>query len=383
MNFMTPSIKVCEGNRHGRSLVDSAKHGILSPFGYQTLDSKQRVKSSIYCSIVMMALSNTKHYMTTQHDSIIHYPKYRSERTSFSLEEVKIVELTDTDVNYNSTCYVSVFEYKNQIELMFRNTKLGTYQTVWICINSSAPYHNICCEEVFGICKDVSSEVAIYYNEIQPVSNRSYIGIYGMESTIFDTISNSEWGERVPLYVMPSKNDPEPDKLKCNDEELQSCVYHFMERFCREFDSIANKLMYMAGDIISVSTEKTTFSEVADSITPNHISNTYCKITPYAQECSKNLNKRYVTNITQHIKLSDLYDTWFKHVLKKKHITGINTEFDGTLGEFCVNYTTDKVSKTIPGIGPVTVKAMDDTIRARTFDVMYLGMGPLLLRRDG
>lgn len=397
-NTHTPYCEVCEGNLHAKSLVDSRKEDIdmtLTPLGYLITSSKTSVENAIYSQIISLALSNTKSYMTTSVDPINHFfnnikvkdiPKH-----PFPFDEFRIVEYRDLDIdghfkrtiNYDSTCYVSFKCDTRGAEVMFRNVKTGVYQVIFIKTNADTP-HNIYDSDMFIPRSNNTkrSDVFIYYNEIQTGNMNNYIGNYLYESILFQNIPKSEWKYRYPLYkkneIINDTNDDilgisEHKKLICMDDDLETYVYRFMKRFCEEFDSLIKQLRYLVCDLEDVQP----FSTLVDRVSANDISKLYRNSIPLSAEHHKDLNKRYVINVTQNIKLSDLYETWFFHTLKKKHCETLDSMFDGTLGEFCTNYTVDKIVKHFPGIGKKTATYLNEEIRCRTDDIMYIGMDPL------
>lgn len=401
MSCMTPTAELCENNSHGISLVDKPKKlGAWTPMVGIAYESKNNIKAAIYKQLVNLALSNTRAEMTTEIDAIRHnrfcfdsaFKKKKLDFDPISFNEYKIIAHLDSkdlpSINYNSNCYVSFATHEHVIEIMFRNIKTGAYQIMFIPCTMTMAY-NITCWGPFGGSGELS-ELPIYYNELQNGTELNIMGHLGYISSLFKSIPETEWKERHPLYSLDFDNESnnsasedasdeickflKPSKeLTCFDDELEFYSYEFIHRFEREFCALKEQLKYLVYNV----DKDEEFSDIVSMTSANDIAKLYLNSVSLFHSRQDILNKKYVMNVTQHIKLSDLYDVWFSRSLKKKHCEGIDSVFNGTLGEFCIKYDIKKIIKTIPGIGKQTAEDIDRCINHFTYNIMSLGMDPL------
>lgn len=165
------------------------------------------------------------------------------------------------------------------------------------------------------------------------------------------------------------------DNCESNDPVLEHIINDFIESFIVIFGESLIRLENSLGSVYKDHNRHSkTLGECLYDMSPNELERFYYREKHlYAPYAMKN-NEKYVNLYLKDLPLSVFYQTWFNRILKPKHIEELEKVFNGTLLEFCKQYDVKRLYKDIKGLGSVTAKNVDESIKRYTENIMHLGM---------
>lgn len=321
-------------------------------FGFET---------SVIDSLIDIALEMTKSQITTSIDSISNFG---------GCTEYKMIYKKDNGYFAESPYYVSHDKHHMFTEVSFRNINNGLYQTIYI--GNSVEY-GFCIHTPF--VNQTFASAAIFYNEFPRVIYHDYeeefvncIYNYHVKNSLFENHKEMSKNKKYSVNLKPLFTHSDDCPFICNDEEFAGWIEFFIDTFFNNFNLLKKSLVANVSDPF----KQVDICDVIDDITANDIARLY---SPNINASNVHIylnDKSYVETYCSKIKLSDLYDTWFKDTLNKRNRDAINDVFDGTLGEFCKEYSIEKLEKCIKTIGNVKANEINKAIKRNTSNILCL-----------
>ncbi|MBR5297010.1 MAG: hypothetical protein IKU29_03970 [Parabacteroides sp.] len=344
---INPNLDVC-------NLFQSEIARAITPirFGFET---------SVIDSLIDTALEMTKCQITTSIDRILHFG---------GCTEYKMIYKKDDGYFAESPYYVSHDKNHMFTEISFRNINNNIYQTIYI--GNSVKY-GFCTYSPFG--KPTFSSAVIFYNEFPRVVYYDYEGRfmhciynYYVKNSLFETHKDISKNKKDAVNLTPLFTHSDECPFVCNDEEFAKWIEYFIDTFLNNFNALKNDLIANVSDPL----KQTDICDIIDDITANDIARLYSrKINEMHVNIYLN-DKSYVEIHCSKTKVSELYDTWFKDTLNKRNRDAINDVFNGTLGEFCEEYSIEKLVKCIKTIGHVKANEINEIIKRNTSNILCL-----------
>lgn len=321
-------------------------------FGFET---------SVIDSLIDIALEMTKSQIITSIDSIPHFG---------GCTEYKMIYKKGIGYFTESPYYVLIDKHHMFTEVSFRNINNDLYQTIYI--GNSVEYkfrtYNPSDKRTFASAAIFYNEFprVIYYEPEEEFVNCIYN--YHVKNSLFENHKEMSKNKKYSVNLKSLFTHSDDCPFICNDEEFAGWIEFFIDTFFNNFNLLKKSLVENVSDPF----KQVNICDIIDDITANDIARLY---SPNIKASNVHIylnDKSYVEQYCSKIKLSDLYDTWFKNTLNKRNRDAIDDVFDGTLGEFCKEYSIEKLEKYIKTIGNVKANEINRAIKHHTSNILCL-----------